>query len=61
MKMASQSRGGGLGGFTGFDYGAIDFVLKVEEVPETLWPYVAEKLELLGEIAKKYWNKKEEE
>jgi|SRR5688572_9564802 len=60
MKMYSQARIAGMGGFIGFDYSALQFVLKVEEVPEELWSYITDKLELIAEIAKKYWNKKED-
>ena len=61
IRMTSQSRTGGMGGFVGLDYGAIEFILKAEQVPQSLWSYILEKLDILTEIGKKYWNKKEDE
>jgi hypothetical protein len=58
--MISQSRAS-LGGFSGFDYTALVFVLRAKDIPENLWPYVLEKFEILTPIASKHWNKKEEE
>ena len=58
--MSSQIRSAGMGGFTGFDYNALTFVLRAQDVPEAKWAYVLEKLDLLARIAAKYLNTKDE-
>jgi hypothetical protein len=58
--LVTQSRVAGLGGFSGFDYSALPFILKAKGVPESLWAQVLETIEMLTPLALKYWNRKDE-
>lgn len=58
--ISTQIRSGGMGGFIGFDYTALHFILRVKDVPESLWPYALEKLEILALVASKFWNKQQD-
>jgi hypothetical protein len=49
-----------MGGFSGFDYSALPFILKAKGVPESLWAQVLETIEMLTPLALKYWNRKDE-
>jgi hypothetical protein len=49
-----------MGGFVGFDYSALAFLFKVKEVPDGLWDYALDNIDMLTAVASKYWNKKED-
>jgi hypothetical protein len=45
-----------MGGFVGFDYAAFQFILKMKHIPESLWPFAFEAIEVLTRVASHYWN-----
>jgi hypothetical protein len=49
-----------MGGFTGFDYTALPFILESKEIPRALWGKVLNTIEILTPIAMEYWNKKDD-
>jgi len=57
QSLATQSRVGGMGGFVGFDYSALPFILSTKGIPESQWSYFLDRLEAISPIAMKYWNK----
>lgn len=61
QSLVTQSRSSGLGGFAGFDYGALPFILQSKGVPESMWSRVLETLEMLTAVGIKFWNKKEDD
>jgi hypothetical protein len=60
MSLATQSRSAGMGGFTGFDYSALPFILEAKDIPRSMWPTVLRAIELITPIALNYWNPKEQ-
>lgn len=60
VALTSQSRLGGMGGWAGFDYSALPFILKAQMVPESEWPTVLSFLTEITPIAAKHFNTKEE-
>lgn len=58
--IATQSRSAGMGGFTGFDYTALPFILEAKEVPKCMWSMVLRNIELLTPIALKHWGAKQD-
>ena len=53
-----QPKMGAMGGFLGFDYRALEFLLKVKQVPECKWLEALEAVESLTQVASKHWNEK---
>ncbi len=56
VSLSTQPRSAGMGGFIGFDYAAFQFILRMKQIPESLWPFAFEVIEALTRVASKYWN-----
>ncbi len=61
MHLMSQARVGGMGGFVGFDYGALPMLLEAYDIPKNHWQFLLDDIRMVGEIASKFFNAKKED
>lgn len=54
--IVSQVRAGGMGGFIGFDYTAIEVLLRTYSVPTDEWFIWLDKISVLTKIAHSHWK-----
>jgi hypothetical protein len=57
--MQHQARVAGLGGFIGFDYGALPVLFDAYGVPQCERMILLDKLSVITRIAVRYWNEKD--
>lgn len=58
--ISTQPRTGGVGGFLGFDYGPLDSMLDARFIPMSERIFILYKLNVITNVAVRYWNKKPE-
>ena len=54
--ISSQIRAGGMGGFIGFDYNAIQFLLQAYDIPQDEWFIWLDKFSILTKLAYSHWK-----
>jgi hypothetical protein len=54
--LMTQFRTAGLGGFVGFDYTVLPFLFKAHDVPESEQFLMLDKINLLSQLAHKYFK-----